>query len=836
MRCKSIGLILFLVLLRVCAAEDQLPFQRGIELIRAELGIARNGVRAMSLAAHPDDEDGATLTYLRNIGVETHICLVTRGEGGQNERGPELGAALAAIRTQETESAAKILGSKVWYLNLPDFGFSKTTEETLEIWNQERALAQLVRVIRIVRPHIVFTMHHPDRPDHGHHRATGKLIIEAFDAAADPKRFSKEMEEDGSTPWQVRKLYIRPVNEADATLSIDVGARDPISGLSPTQVAAAAVARHVSQGMYRDVKPGTKEVRHFTLVKQIAKPSAPAKETSMLDGLAISTRDALREKIDAALKQLSPTIVADGSVARAMALAASEEKKITLDGEEATVEAANDVCVAQHLSVAMAEALGLKVYTTLSDNLTTWDETVEITVHAVNDGPLPVLITGGSIAAEKLWKIEFAPDAKKIGPGEAAQFTGKATAITQADRAAKPNFPAEDWIFSRIESRPPLQVRLNYAIDEDAHRKTELTIAEWIPLDLALPRTNQIRPNPVLIFDSPDNDSEIWPLARFRVAITNRRKLADKLQLFAGIEDKTDIPPVALTFEREDDTQSGELKLFVPNKQLNKGPIDVNVTIYSKDEIYGGPAANVRRVPIRLPASLNVGIVKTYDEATYSALRDLENAGMGLTVTALTPDDLRIADLNKYHTIILDIRATQYRPEVRQVRARLLQFMRDGGNVVCMYHKDFDWNAADDKDVRGRGFFKGVGGGGEIAPYPIELSFNRVTNEQAEVRMLKPGHTLLSEPCKLQDKDFTGWVQERGVYFPKSWAPEYTALLSSNDKGEPALDGGLLVADVGTGSFIYSSYVLYRQLRAGVPGAYRLLANMISYPRIKRKR
>jgi hypothetical protein len=228
--------------------------------------------------------------------------------------------------------------------------------------------------------------------------------------------------------------------------------------------------------------------------------------------------------------------------------------------------------------------------------------------------------------------------------------------------------------------------------------------------------------------------------------------------------------------------------------------------------------------------------VKTYDESTHEALRQLEQAGLGLSVTLLTPDDLRTADLNKFHTIILDIRATQYRPEVRRVKERLKAFMEDGGNVLCMYQKDFDWNKADGaQSVRGKGFFKGETGGGEIAPYPIELSFSRVTDENAPVRILTPNHPLLNEPCKIFERDFAGWVQERGVYFPKTWAKEYTALLSCNDPGEPALDGGLLVADVGQGSFIYTSYVWYRQLRAGVPGAYRIFANLISYPRVKRK-
>ena len=166
------------------------PFERGADLIRLELLAAHTGLCALSVAAHPDDEDGATLAWLRRMGgVEVHLCLATRGEGGQNESGPELGAELALKRTRETESAARILGAKVWYLNLPDFGYSKSPEETLKVWNHDEALGRLVRVIRIVQPDILFTNHNPEGTDHGHHVATAKLVFEAYEAATDPKRY-----------------------------------------------------------------------------------------------------------------------------------------------------------------------------------------------------------------------------------------------------------------------------------------------------------------------------------------------------------------------------------------------------------------------------------------------------------------------------------------------------------------------------------------------------------------------------------------------------------------------------------------------------------------------
>ena len=198
-----------LVAFASATAEDA-PFETGLELIRNELLCAKTGLRALAVAAHPDDEDGGTLSFLRRtLGVETHLCLSTRGEGGQNESGPELGADLAVVRTHEIEAASKILGAKAWYLNLPDFGYSKSPEETLKIWGHDEALKRLVRIIRLVRPNIIFTNHDPEGHDHGHHVATGRLVVEAFDAAADPKMFPEQMKEDGTQAWAVQKLYIR---------------------------------------------------------------------------------------------------------------------------------------------------------------------------------------------------------------------------------------------------------------------------------------------------------------------------------------------------------------------------------------------------------------------------------------------------------------------------------------------------------------------------------------------------------------------------------------------------------------------------------------------------
>ena len=818
-RMRYLSILILLIQFQIqCAqlAQTVQPVERGVDLIRTELQVARSGLRALSVAAHPDDEDGATLSYLRRtLGFETHICLATRGEGGQNEIGPEIGAALAELRTRETEAACSILGAKAWYLNLPDFGYSKSVEETLKMWDHSRALANLVRVIRIVRPHVIFTNHDPDGTDHGHHRATGKILLEAFEAAADASKFSEQMKEDGTAPWTVSKLYVRKFAPPGSMLSVTVSERDALSGLSASEIGAMALALHSSQGMQRNLKLGEKEMRWFTLLKTRVKTSGEKPINYALP----SQPPKLLEKIDAALGALSAATLQDGSACSFIADAIKE-----------AAQSKND-CRA-HLERALIEALGIKAELSTDDELSTFDEPVKVALRVVNTGSQAVQFKNWALVPESAaWKVNVAGAERVLAAGDNIELDGSATAAKEAFLT----WPQQIHAITRVEMRKPVNAKITLEFGG-----VEFTLMRPVPLDLAAPHETSIVPDPVLLFDTPERLDDEALKIKFRISVVNRRRITEPLKLFAGIQGAMPGTPVdrfvTMEFHGEDEVLSDEFRALIAPAKLNKGEVLVPTAVWTADTNFGGPQARIRRVTMKLPPVLHVAIVRTYDDTTFNALEDMANAGTGLNVTSLTADDLRNGDLNRFHTIILDLRATQFRPEVRQVKERLKQFMNDGGNVVCMYHKDFDWNKADSDDLRGKGFFRGRSGGGEIAPYPIELSFARVTNEDAPVRILQPMHPLLCEPCKIWAPDFQGWVQERGAYFPKKWAPQYTALLSCNDEGEPALDGGLLVADVGAGSFIYTSYMWYRQLRAGVPGAYRLLANMISYPRVKRKK
>ncbi|MBI3829892.1 MAG: PIG-L family deacetylase [Planctomycetes bacterium] len=826
------------------------PFERGLDKLRLELMAARTGLCALSVAAHPDDEDGATISWLRRFaGVEVHMCLATRGEGGQNESGPELGEELAWKRTQETEAAARILGAKVWYLNLPDFGFCKSAEETYQVWPHDDAVGRLVRIIRIVKPDIIFTNHNPEGHDHGHHIATAQIVWEAFDAAADEKRYPEQLDKEGLKPWKASKLYRRIWDEKEKdkiTVRFDVSQRDPSSGYSPAEIAAWALERHVTQGMKRDVKPGEKVERTFELAKAATSPfyKDTPNEKDFLSGFSEDSGFYVKAE-NGIIDFRKYTNQADSELAAYGLMGLHDAKKSIASTP------VNEFELKSHLYRSLIHAqeiiqlgLGTLITVQTTNSITVHDEEVTITVRFANTGVVPVKLDSWSLVSEPGWELgslELPKEAVK--PGGVYEATTK---IKATDKAI-PNFPPEKYLDLRFNSRPPVQIVATIkAADEQVAREFSCMLPKAnVPIHLAPPYEVRFAHDPYLVFDDPDREGKEAITCRAKLLVTNHRrepwtlfvKPQENPRFMAQQAGKT--AGAKLAFKHEGEVLSAEISFTVTSGELEKGDLAVTALLFKQGDAFSVPVTTrFRRVPVKLPSPLNVGIVRTYDTATWDALKLMAGQISGMSLLELTPEDLQENDLAPLHTIVLDLRATQYRPDVLRNRERLRKFMEDGGNVVCLYHKDFDWNEPDEA-ARGRGFFRGQGGGGAVAPFPITLSFNRVTHEEAAVKLLQPAHPLLSRPCKIWEADFAGWVQERGVYFPSKWDEKYTPLLSSSDPGEPALDGGLLVTDLGSGnkgSFIYTSYVWYRQLRAGVPGAYRMLANLIAYPRVKNEK
>ncbi|HLX63208.1 MAG TPA: PIG-L family deacetylase [Planctomycetota bacterium] len=816
---RRFSLIAVFLLVALRAAEEP-PFEHSAEFIRNEVRIAATGIRALAVAAHPDDEDGATLSFLRREGCETHICFFTRGEGGQNEAGPEVGVQLAALRTREIDAACAILGAKPWFLNLPDFGFSKSVEETMQKWNHDVALERMVRIIRRVRPQIVITNHDPDGTDHAHHRAAAKILVEAFDAAADSQKFPQQLKDEGLKPWEISRIYLRHFTAQGATITVDLSKRDAFSGLTPSEVGAFALSKHASQGMLRDLKAGERELRHFSILKSRADDSSVS---ALIDK---SIKDQSAGNMPLLLSGIAETITGNdlltGKVAERIAWFISSQPDLPEDKRT-------------HLNRALAEALGLKLEVRAEDGYVTAGEKAKISLRVANTGAMAVWLGKFSFKAESpKWSLVESKSEKTLNSGDAENAELE---ISAADGAPL-SWPVEEHLFAREESRTPVTAVAELWLQLGDGKTATFYMNAPVPLGLAAPYTFSLSPDPLLIFGDPDMADKDADGVHFKLLATCNRRIAEPVQLAAsyGTKPKQDDPGRAISLRSKGDTEAWSFNTTREIGALNAG-LRLPTFIWDAQQYYAAPTLSVQRVPLGIPSHLRVALIKGTDDQTLLALKRIENCGLamgGFAVETPTDNDLRTMNLNRYQAIVLDIRSTQQRPEIRKMKDRLADFMNDGGTVVCLYQKDFDWNAAG-QPVRGAGFFRGVGGGGEIAPFPIELSFNRITDENAPVKILKPDHPLLLKPCRIWPKDFEGWVQERGAYFPQKWAPEYTPLLSSNDPNEAPLDGGLLVADVGRGAFVYTSYFWHHQLRAGVPGAYRMMVNMVCYSRMKRE-
>jgi len=726
----------------------------------------------MCLAAHPDDEIGndTTLTYYRKKhGVRTVILYATRGEGGQNEIGPELYAELGVIRAHENQAAASVYGAEVYDLNKRDFGYSKSAEEAFKFWGHENSLERLVSVIREVRPDVIITNHGTKR-GHGHHRAVGTMILEAFDAAADAGKFPEQIK-DGLAPWQVKRLFLSSGKE-NADVSINVGEYDQPRGYSYAQIAGEGFKMHKSQGMGGSYKRGP-VFRHYRLVRSSA--PAPENMNGLLDGLsddaetpefikAAMSRHGLAENVIDYIR----TMRADGT---------DQEEK---------------------LEIAAARALDLYLTVEPDDNIVTCTQEFTVRVSLTNCGRQVIenvkfdLYTRrlGDIAERESLNIE------QLGYNE----TATESFVVRVFNDARSTLPYAAHLYDDSFMEPLIKGVAKYKAFD-----TLLSITSEATVDVSTNMELRVLPETSIVPISAEEQT-----VRYVVNVVNRmpgKIPSGHIELF---------PPEGWSFTgmkqdfalTEDQHGFAAFDVTVPPNVV-AGDFSLKAKVFYRDpndipNIWT-TTGTVKIVDVKVADDLYVGYVKSYDNTIEQTLKQL-----GVRNRALATDDLYFGDLSVYDTIILDIRAYLVREDLRAVNQRLLDYAESGGNLVVMYHKTYEWN------------------GRQYAPYKLVLSHDRVTVEEAPINILAPDHPLLSFPNRITESDWDGWIQERGLYFPSEWAPEYKELLSCSDPGEKPLLGGYLAAEYGKGTYIYTSYVWYRQLQILNPGAFRNFANMIS--------
>jgi LmbE family N-acetylglucosaminyl deacetylase len=798
------------------------------ELYQALLDLT-NPWTVMCVAAHPDDEDGATLTVLRRkMGVHTVSLFSTYGEGGQNATGPELYEELGVIRARETEEASRIQGSEPHFLGLRDFGFSKSADEAFRIWGHEEALGRMVLKIRELRPDVIITNHNTTG-GHGHHQATGRMVMEAFDAAADSARFPEQLRDGRLQPWQAQRLFVRfgfgPSAESGKTedeagragrvVTIDRNERDPVRGTTYAEQALLALRQHATQGPWPQTLPpsGWPPVRYRLMREARGAAPLPPDAQTLLDNLSLPEENE-RQIMPLAVKGvLALYLSRNASHQHLLSSLISLRRNNVFAMPEGTRGRPRFQLMNERLDRALAVAAGISAE-----------------LKPVGD---PLLIPG----TRKYYQIflsnrgETTVQVKR----EIARINGRETASSTSTGMLFSHHTLRHEDDSYIVPRTavinvPQSAHLydGRLFGEELSREFQLEI-EGTPFTvMASKRFNvapaieieSVSPSPLVV--TPQTFRDVLPFA-FRLNNHTDKALDVRVRSSTLSHAGRAIEPTWVRIPART-ALDDEVGYRLSGQQMKTIRARGELSFTERFSIVGVDLSSASQPPMterdvkivyadaRVDQALRVGYVRGSDFTLPNAL-----AALGVKSGELTIDEIKAGNLQAYDTIVIDNRGYQAHPELIPLNQKLLDYVQQGGTLLVFYHKTNEWNP-DAKANRP-----------QLAPFPILLGNSRVTQEEAPVQFTDPQHPLLNFPNKIGANDFKDWIQERGLYFPREWDKRYSAPLMMSDAGEPALQGGLLAADYGRGRYIYTSIVWYRQLREGNAGAYRVLANMLSY-------
>ncbi len=786
------------------------------------------------VAAHPDDENTAVLATLsQGRNLRTAYLSLTRGGGGQNLIGPELGDALALLRTQELCVARRIDGAEQFFTGAVDFGYSKTAAESLRIWGHEAVLGDMVRIIRTFRPDVILTRFPPDaRGGHGHHTASALLALEAFSAAGDPARFPGQLQ-GGLRPWQATRLlwnHFRFSEEAPkpvpGSLVLDSGTFDPLLGRSFGELAAESRSQHRSQGFGVLAQRGSRE-ESFELLA-----GTPAK-ADLFEGVDLtwgripggeSVAVHLREarsvyRADRPALVMNPllrarqALVALPAVARAEPLV--QAKAAELD-EALRVAAGLWVeAIADRQAVATGDKL--TVTTALLSRGGVALTLESLALEAVNPGVVRVLETrpGGPALEDNrpmrsIFTLTMPPDAPLAQP---AWLGGPGGEIWS------------DW----AESPAPLRLRARFAHPAGTFEVTvpvrfrfrDPVLGErYQPLAVVPPVLVNLAER-VQVFDGPAPQEVRLKITAGAPSIQGRLRL--KVRAGWKVEPEAKAFALAKLGETQElvfrlsppvGAASGEMRAEVDTGAgftAARGLVKVDHPHIPLQTMLPEAVARVERFDLKHNGR-RIGYVMGAGDDIPQALRRI-----GYEVELLTDEALAREDLKRFDAIVLGIRAFNTRPALINLKARLHEYVAQGGTEVVLYTVNTGFpgiNAAMVTDA--------------IGPFPFKVGRTRVTEETAPARFLRPEHPVFHWPNELCTKDFQGWVQERSLYHAEGWDARYTPLLGMADEGEPEDSGALIVAEHGKGHYVYTGLSFFRQLPEGVPGATRLFANILA--------
>ena len=847
----------FIVFLLILAA----PRLRAQERGAAALGELVEGLgtttRVLMIGAHPDDEDTQIITWLAKARhVETAYLSLTRGDGGQNLIGNELGPELGMIRTEELLAARRIDGGHQYFTRAYDFGFTKTLDETLQRWPRDSILKDMVEIVRAFRPHVIISVWTGTPADgHGQHQYAGVLAREVFDAAADSVRFPASSV-GGLPAWVTPKFY-RGGYRAARTLTFDIGEFDPLVGMSYSEIASVSRSQHRSQGQGELQQRGPRADGLRFEISRVSTTSGP--ERGLFDGIDTSwARFRPLSLADSARSAIDSLGAAEGAVRRSMRLADPSAMVAplaayvrlasrALDGvrcatlgsasstRPACTGAMGDLALAlasthDRAVAALLNAASVRVDATASRELVAEGDSLPVTISVYDDGAAPVVLERAALVGE--------PGAASSGARTvAAHGVLRDTLTYRAGRAPTVSW----WLQHPRRGDTFVQPTAEMIVGDDRLQDTGVDVVLRVANVPVVVRTGPI----VYRFADPARGEVRRPIATvpeisvlleheieyaratvpfdrtfvvsLHSAASAARDVDVTLRLPAGLRADTAVRRVTLrpfgdgqvSFRVRGRLPAGRdsisAQAAVGEQQFSLGFVPIEYEHIRPLRYYRPSTVAIEAVNATF-ANLRVGYVRGVGDNVMPMLEEL-----GLPVTQIDPARLPQTRLSEFTTIVLGPRAYEASPALVANNAVLMRFVRDGGTVVTQY-----------------GQFEYAQPG--ILPYAITLSrpADRVTDETAPVRVLDPSSPLLAAPNRIAESDFSNWVQERALYMPHTFDRQYRPLFSMNDAGESPNDAGVLVAPVGKGTYVYTTLSFFRQLPAGNPGAARLFINLLS--------
>jgi LmbE family N-acetylglucosaminyl deacetylase len=869
-----------------------IPQEAGASGLALALRRLSSTARVLYVTAHPDDESNGVLARLsRGLGHRTALLTLTRGEGGQNEIGAELFDALGVLRSEELLAAHRYDGAEQYFARAFEFGFSYSLEETLQRWGHDETLGDVVRVVRAFRPDLVLTL--PlQAPSHQHHVAAAQLAREAFRAAADPARYPEQVAK-GLRPWQARKIYQGGVGGPNAEalapgppVVLDAGVYDPILGMTAQEMGSLGRSFHRSQGMSQLKAGAGAALTAYWLVD--SEPAVTAREADLMDGIDSSwaglARFAVGEEAKAGFLAADLAAVrAQVDAAQAAFDARAPEKTLPALGagldlgrklrlrvqKSGLSEAVRSEIVARLLQQervflqAITLAQGLVFDVVSEDGDVVPGQTFTVAATAYNQGAAPLRIDDITLSAPEGWKVKrVSGEARSLEPRQSlqARFSVK---VPESARYTQPywrrtgtadRYDLEVPGFESLPFAPPEVLAALQFTTSGVGSTLERPAAfryegKWVGGEkqraVSVVPALSVSTSPSIVvmpLSSPRAQRDV------RVTVTNEApggtEASVRLEAPPGFAVEPREVPVRFRFEGEE--TSLRFTLTAP-QGLKEGDAEVRAVARAGDaefrdgfdviaydhvqerHLFHPAATRVKAVDVRAAAGVSVGYVAGTGDDVAGAIWQL-----GVPVTLVSESGLATGDLSRYTTIVTGIRAYRARPDLRANQQRLMRYVEEGGNLVVQFNRA-EFNKA--------GPLGGLEGSAPpektdspFAPYPAAVTTRRITDETAEVRLLVPDSPLFNFPNRIGARDFEGWVQERGQSFLEARDQRYADLVSMTDPfplnpGEKK--GALVEARVGKGTWTYVGLSLHRQLQAGVSGAYRLLANLVSRPRGK---